>query len=257
MEKMIVRLKDGRGAESLFAGWDETMIESCLENIMGAVYADSTENPCSAAAVLGDFAFLSGVLCRELVDIRKYIDRNFIIMVPSNEAWAQLIEEVHGEKAKRVIRYAFKKEPDIFDEGHLQNVVNSLPEEYTLRVIDEELYEACKEKEWSRDLVSQFADYAAYNRLGIGVVILKDGVPVSGASSYSRYEKGIEIEIDTRADYRRRGLAYVCGAALILECCKRNLYPSWDAQNKWSLALAQKLGYHFDHEYTAYEVRLD
>lgn len=254
---MIVRLEHGRRAESLFAGWEETMIKSCLENIMGAVYADSTEEPRSTAAVLGDFVFLSGVLCRELVDIRKYTDRNFIIMVPQNKAWAQLIEKVHGDKAKRVIRYAFKKEPDVFDEGYLQNVVNSLPEEYTLRVMDEALYEACKEKEWSRDLVSQFADYATYSRLGAGVVILKDGVPVSGASSYSRYENGIEIEIDTRADYRRRGLAYVCGAALILECRKRNLYPSWDAQNTWSVALAQKLGYHFDHEYTAYEVCLD
>ncbi|MGB4661891.1 MAG: GNAT family N-acetyltransferase, partial [Mobilitalea sp.] len=26
-------------------------------------------------------------------------------------------------------------------------------------------------------------------------------------------------------------------------------------QNKWSVALAEKLGYHFDHEYTAYEIR--
>lgn len=25
-------------------------------------------------------------------------------------------------------------------------------------------------------------------------------------------------------------------------------------QNKWSVALAEKLGYHFDHEYVAYEI---
>ena len=67
-------------------------------------------------------------------------------------------------------------------------------------------------------------------------------------------QEGIEIEIDTREDHRRKGLAYACGAKLILECLKRGLYPSWDAQNKWSVALAEKLGYHFDHEYTAYEI---
>ena len=53
---------------------------------------------------------------------------------------------------------------------------------------------------------------------------------------------------------KRKGLAYVCGSKLILECLERGLYPSWDAQNKWSVALAEKLGYHFSHEYTAYEV---
>ena len=57
-----------------------------------------------------------------------------------------------------------------------------------------------------------------------------------------------------REDCRRRGFAYICGAKLILECLKRGLYPSWDAQNKWSVALAEKLGYHFDHAYQAFEV---
>ena len=32
------------------------------------------------------------------------------------------------------------------------------------------------------------------------------------------------------------------------------IYPSWDAQNMNSVRLAEKLGYEFDHEYTAYEV---
>ncbi len=77
---------------------------------------------------------------------------------------------------------------------------------------------------------------------------------VVGASSYTCYSQGIEIEIDTKEAFRRRGLASVCGAKLILECLSRGLYPSWDAQNKWSVALAEKLGYHFDREYTAYEV---
>ena len=86
------------------------------------------------------------------------------------------------------------------------------------------------------------------------MAVLKDGELVAGASSYSTYDKGIEIEIDTREDHRRKGLAYVCGAKLILECLEEGLYPSWDAQNKWSVALAEKLGYHFSHEYVAYEI---
>ncbi len=34
----------------------------------------------------------------------------------------------------------------------------------------------------------------------------------AGASSYSVYKGGIEIEIDTSSEYRRRGLATACGA---------------------------------------------
>lgn len=74
----------------------------------------------------------------------------------------------------------------------------------------------------------------------------------AGASSYTSYDDGIEIEIDTHPDFRRRGLATACGARLILYCLAGGLYPGWDAANPESVALATKLGYHFDHEYDAY-----
>ena len=63
------------------------------------------------------------------------------------------------------------------------------------------------------------------------------------------------MEVDTHPAHRRKGLATACGAALIITCLDRGLYPSWDAQNLWSVALAEKLGYRFDHEYPAYEIR--
>jgi len=105
---------------------------------------------------------------------------------------------------------------------------------------------------WSRDLCSQFSDYKDYEERGIGVAALHKGQVVSGASSYTIYDGGIEIEIDTRKDYRRRGLVLACGARLILDCIEKGLYPSWDVQNRESVALAEKLGYHFDKEYTVF-----
>lgn len=41
---------------------------------------------------------------------------------------------------------------------------------------------------------------------------------------------------------------------MLIYSCLQNLYPSWDAQNIISVHLAEKLGYEYDHEYTAYEV---
>jgi predicted GNAT family acetyltransferase len=86
------------------------------------------------------------------------------------------------------------------------------------------------------------------------MVILKDGKFVSGASSYTRYKEGIEIEVDTIESERRKGLATVVCSALILNCLNEGLYPSWDAHNMNSVHLAEKFGYEFDHEYIAYEV---
>ncbi len=53
---------------------------------------------------------------------------------------------------------------------------------------------------WCRDLVSLYESYGQYRQLGIGMVVLKDGEIVSGASSYSRYRSGIEIQVDTREE---------------------------------------------------------
>ena len=177
-------------------------------------------------------------------------------MVPQNDEWADLIEKCYGANAKKVIRYAFKKEKDSFEPCKLEQAVLKLPKGYELKLLEEQEYDLCHRSRWANDLVSQFKDYMTYKELGMGVVVLKDGELIAGASSYSRYNEGIEIEIDTREDHRRKGLAYACAAKLILECLKRGLYPSWDAQNKWSVALAEKLGYHFSHEYIAYEVKL-
>lgn len=249
---MFYRLNDMNTVAALFDGWEETLIWSCLDGTMGAVYAN--EKPRSAMAHLGDFCFFAGVPDAELVRFKPDKSRNFMIMLPQNNEWADMIKVCCGENAREVTRYAIKKEKDIFDTERLNTAVKSLPDGFELHMIDKALYNKCRENAWSRDLVSNYSSYGEYEQLGLGAVILKNGEIVSGASSYSSYANGIEIEIDTKAEYRRQGLAYACGAKLILECINRNLYPSWDAQNLWSVALAEKLGYHFSHEYKAFEV---
>lgn len=253
---MIFEVKQPETAALLFEGWQETLIWSCLQKIMGHLYTNAAEKPVSAMALLGDFCFFAGKPDRELALYRPDCGRDFLIMVPQNKEWAKMLENCYGERAKKVTRYAIKKEPDIFDREHLKKAVDALPDGYAMKIMDEKLFWHCREISWCRDWVSQYSDYETYQQYGLGVVVLKDGEPVAGASSYSGYLGGIEIEIDTREDHRRKGLAYASGAKLILECLARGWYPSWDAQNKWSVALAEKLGYHFSHEYEAYEVNL-
>ncbi len=235
----------------LFAGWEEaeTMILSCLQKVMGHVYTNRDQS--AAMALLGDFCFFAGVPDEALVRLEPTEERPSIL-VPQHEDWSALIECVYGKEVRRIKRYAIRKEKQIFDLALLREAANSLPKEYELRQLDAACYAACRSEAWSRDLVSQFPAYEQYRDKGLGFVVLRDGKPVSGASSYSVFCGGIEIEVDTHPDFRRRGLAYACCARLLSECLDRGLYPSWDAHNPASVALAEKLGYHADHEYPAY-----
>ena len=237
----------------LFKDWNESCIWSCLQGVMGEIHTNQAED--AAMAIIGDFAFYTGKPTEEIVMLKpESYKKDFVVMVPQNEEWAKLIEKCYGEKAKKVTRYAIKKEYGVFDKEKLESVVSNLQDGYELRLIGEAEYKMCKENEWSNDFVAQYENYSIFKELGLGVLAFKDGELVAGASSYSTYDKGIEIEICTREDHRRKGLAYACAAKLILECLKRDLYPSWDARTKWSVALAEKLGYHFSHEYVAYDI---
>lgn len=313
---MIYKLRQPDAAKPLFGDWQETILWSCLQGVMGAVYGDDSEKPRSAAALLGDFCFLAGTPNAELsgflldqyrTAVKGYsgdaakerrkpgpaagsgdcgckamraaaAGREALLLIPQNEAWAQLIGQQYGPAARRMIRYAFLKESSGFDVQSLRRMTAPFsPEEkrgakpcneeapcdegvagFVLRPIDSVLYEHLRASGWGRDLVAQYPDADAWKRLGIGVAAIRsaDGVAVAGASSYSRYLDGIEIEVDTKKEYRRRGLARACAAQLMLDCLERGLYPSWDAHNPQSARLAEQLGYRMDQPYPAYEVAL-
>lgn len=243
-----------RQVASLFGAWPEAIIWTCLEGVMGDIYVDDSQLPQSVLALYGRqsfFGFLAGQPHRDLL---KMCEGKDIILVPQNQAWSDLIEEAYGEGVRFFTRYATKKETE-FDLGHLQKLVDDLPESFDMKLIDRNLYEACLVEEWSRDLVGNYIDVEQFLDLGLGCVILHKGQVVSGASSYASYSAGIEIEVDTREDYRGLGLAKACAAQLILACLDRGLYPSWDAHTLTSLKLAEKLGYQLDRPYQAYEWR--
>ena len=50
---MIFELSETEKAESLFEGWKDTLICSCLQKVMGKVYVADPGSPVSAMAVGG------------------------------------------------------------------------------------------------------------------------------------------------------------------------------------------------------------
>ena len=230
---------------ALFAQWEKPMVRACLQGRMGRVVP---WGEASALATIGDFCFLAGEPVRELLE---RADRP--ILVPGSEGWSRLIEEVLGERAAPFTRFAARRGPET-DTDRLKGFTESLPRGFSIRQIDKEIYFILMGEPWSKDLCGNFADAEDFLVQGLGFAVLREGKPVAGAASYAVCDGAIEIEIDTRPDFRRRGLARACGARLILECLDRGLYPGWDAHDSRSLSLAEQLGYQLDHPYTAYWV---
>ena len=245
---MVYELSDPSKAVPVFAGWEDpdAGVFACLDNVMGKILVTDPDHPKSAMAVIGDFIFCAGEPDLEL--LRGKPER-WMLVVPENDAWASLIED--NFPAGKRIRYAIRKETT-FDRDKLEAMVRALPEGYALRRIDSELYDLCLKDEIFEDCVSVFGSKEKYLDLGRGFAVMKDGKIVSAASSYSRYHKGIDIEIDTVKEERRKGLGSAVAAKLILHCLDEGLYPAWDAANKLSVRLAEKLGYEFSHEYACY-----
>lgn len=230
----------------MFDGWEETMIWSCLQGHMGRASVLGEKGQ-SAMIEIGDFCFLAGQPAAELV-----LAAAPPILVPRDRGWEKLIRETLGPGVERHIRYAVRKEPGVFQAEQLRRLIGALPAQYRLERIGPALAGQLLRERWSRDLCAQFEGPEDFCRRGLGFAAVEGDWAVAGASSYTVYTGGMEIEIDTKPEYRRQGLAAACGARLILECMDQGLYPSWDAHDLRSLALTEKLGYHRDRPYPVY-----
>ena len=241
--------------QPLFAGWPETLIYAALDGSMGHVWISETNK--AAQAVTGDFAFLAGDAAdADAITLAAHVPlghpMDHLLIVPRTSAWDAVIEAVWGDRAARRERYAIRKDEHHFDTERLAAYASQLPDGYRLQPMDGLCYRLALREKWSEDFVKLFHDESDFLARGLGVMVFRGAEPVAGAASYAVYHGGIEIEIDTREDCRRMGLATASGAALVLSCLARGLYPSWDAHSRISVALAEKLGYVFDHPYTTY-----
>lgn len=258
---MVYKVQDTSKVKDLFEGWEETIIYSALDNIMGEIYTDTSPDTKADSAMLqlGEFILFAGKPSEELVGYRpEGYKSNFAIFIAKHDEneqlWHSVIEKVYDSRAKRITRYATKKEPHVFDTELLCKTANSLPEGYSFALMDEALYNECRKLEWGKDFVSQYPSWEKYKENAVGVMCINNGEIVAGMSTFSHFKGGIELELATREDHRRKGLAKAVSAKILLECQKRGLYPSWDAANIASITMAKFFGYQFDCEYPAYEI---
>lgn len=221
---------------------------------MGTAWVDDLENPTCAQVLVVIFVFYAGnPKSKEAEELLHNIPYNVLAIVDTQE-WKERIETVHKNHIEKFQRYKFKKNVNDLDRNHLESYLTTLPDGYELKRIDKSLAENPNFNQISEDFTSQFDSIDDYIERGIGFGILHNGEVVCGASSYSIYNEGIGIEVATHRKHRRKGLATVASSALILECLKKGIYPSWDAANYASTLLAEELGYILDKPYDTYYI---
>ena len=94
---VLYEIKDTSKVKELFEGWQETLIFSCLQNVMGKIYVTDLEQPKSAFAFVGCFGLYAGEPNVELV-INK--PEGFVILVPQNGQWAAIESEFRSSGRK-------------------------------------------------------------------------------------------------------------------------------------------------------------
>ncbi len=136
----------------------------------------------------------------------------------------------------------------------LERLVHSVPKEYKLLRLDAALADRLfvdMKKGW---LLESYASLDDFLRRGVGYVATHEGHVVASATSAVTSSRAMDIDIETTAAHRRRGLATAVGAALALECLVRGIDPLWLASNETSCHLAEKLGYTRVDRYETFEI---
>ncbi|MDR0897602.1 MAG: GNAT family N-acetyltransferase [Oscillospiraceae bacterium] len=229
------------------------MAVSALNGLVEArAFADNPARPAAALVLLSrvGLLFVAGQAQAALPEALRGFRGWYEVSDPP-PAWHPALA-AWSIKSRALARYQMNP-PPAFDRALLQRLATP-PEGYTLHPYDAALVEKALSEEWSKDQIDCFGTAEAFLADGLGVALLQGDALVSGCSSFCRHADGYEIQVDTRADRQRQGLATCVSAAFILRCLDLGWMPHWDAANVASLRLAERLGFVLDRAYTAWDL---
>lgn len=208
-----------------------------------------------SAVIVGDVVELSGCFDRDVFERVSNIDEAHLFEPP--ECWIDSIYNMDPACLRAYQREAFHP----IQPGQIGTTANLEPVNLTIEGIPVEIApitdsdkSTLLEESWSADLVANTISIAAKFPSAFGFIARCDGQVIGGVGCFAVYVSGVEVEIDTREGYRRRGVATELAKRMLVECRNRSLECHWDAMNAESAALARKVGFEWDRSYLAYEM---
>ncbi len=221
------------------------LTDAILEGTVGRALADDADEP--HAAVLEIPSLQLGIVGGDAAhpSARRYIEQipKQTALLLASEGWEELVQSIHGSKLIPVPRYAFTSEA--LDVEQIRKLASEVPDGCRLVKMDLELARrlGAEKSRFAEDHMRLFDSPEDFIERGFGFCLLHGDQIASVATTFAICSKGIEIQINTRKEHQRKGLATVVAAALILHSLEQALNPNWDAANESSVGLAAKLGY--------------
>lgn len=217
------------------------IIDAIIENPYGTVFTDTETSPNIARFQLGAFKIFAGD--PDHPQAETYITTCPAgLVIPETEAWKNRILNFIGENCTTYLRTGFSF--DHLNVEHVQQFANTIPKGYRIEPLNIELAkQECRQ--------TAYANAKTLLQNGVGYFALYGNQIAAGALAYTNSNHGIEIQIYTYGEHRRRGLATCTSATLLAYCLKHNIKPHWSAANAVSANLANKLGYVQNDQYDA------
>lgn len=243
---------------------------SVLERLVdGRVFVDREEHAqlCHVVHPYGMTLLFDGAGCADRQALRAHLDEcrrcpHDLWMQVTPEALALTIDELLGcgatptdqpplgPKVQRYTRANFRFDPARYVERRAQLSPRSRVKLRTMAAHDFALpgISVAPHRFW-RDADQFFAH-------GGGWCVELGGELASMAFCSFRFDKQLEIGVETRADFRKQGYAYFAASALVEQCLAQGLEPVWACrkENLGSYNLALALGFHPTFEIAYYRL---
>ncbi|MBK3497138.1 GNAT family N-acetyltransferase [Viridibacillus sp. YIM B01967] len=233
-----------------------TFVYSVLDNIInGTVYADSTDFKSLLIQTDSGLYYVAGdptvaAFLKSLVRIfETSVDQGKrFTLFSATTTWNQTIENQFDKKVKKIERYAFCFDINVFKTRKMSN-----SSEYYITKVNQHHIEHCLE--FDRNYYDEYWDSTnnfLQNGFGFCVKdkerIISEGVSIFKSNNYA------EVDIITDLKYRGKGLANIVAEKFIDYCLSQNIQPRWDCDtdNIASIKLSSKLGFKDPQEYAVY-----
>jgi len=219
--------------------------DAILDGFVGEALVDNERNPSIAVLEIPKLRFFIPAGDANHPAARDFMNNlsEFSALIFASDGWEDVLKEIYPGKVTSIQRYAFTSER--LDIQHLARLATQVPNGFQFKQLDLSLVQqlAAEKSEFASDHLLVFDSPEDFIARGFGFCILDGDEIISAATTFVVCNRGIEIQISTRENYRRKGLATVVAARLMHYSLQKGLDPNWDAANQGSARLAEKLGY--------------
>ena len=226
---------------------------NCIKFKLGTAWMDNSISPAVVIYITPGFCYVNGNQNSSvIVSLLKKIPEKHIIIIP-DQKWEDVLKQFWKNTLYMFQRTGFSSKNLVLE--HLKDLKTTFPKEFEIKRVTLEIAKKL-DKKIAPMMISMFGKADNFIKTGVGFCAMDKGTSkvVCMASSFTPFDKILEVQIDTINDprYRQKGLATATSAYLLEYCLKNNILPHWDAANDISCRLALKLGFTDPVTYTCY-----